>query len=159
MLAARAVERARVLGDPAALAHALRAHHWCTWGPGDLEEREASAAELLELAIELGSVELEHAARLFRIAACLERGDRRQVLDEVEAYRVFARRGRRLLVEWHAAHFDVLLELLAGDSERAETALEEAGALGRRSGYPLAVNWYAVQLYGVRRDTPRRAAA
>lgn len=156
-LAARAVERARALGDPAALAHALRAHHWCTWGPDNLEEREAGGAELLDLALRVGSVEHEHAARIFRIAVRLERGHRAALVDEVEAYRAFARRGRRLLLEWHAAHYEVLLHLLAGDPDRAETALEEARRLGQRAGYPLAVNWHAVQLYGVRRAQGRVA--
>ena len=154
-LAGRAVARARSLGDPAALAHALRAHHWYTWAPDNLEAREEGAAELLDLAVRLGNVELEHVARVSRIAASLERGDREGLLDEVEAYRSFARRGRRLLLEWHEAHYRVLVHLLAGTVDRAEAALAEARALGQRAGYALSVNWYAVQLYGVRRAQGR----
>ena len=70
VIAAQALDDARVEGDPARLAAALRARHDVEWAPGTAPERLAVLGELEAL---VGPDDLQ--LRLLRAQALLELGD------------------------------------------------------------------------------------
>jgi DNA-binding winged helix-turn-helix (wHTH) protein len=152
-----AVAMARRCGDPLTLGHVLKARHWSAWAPDNLEEREAIAAELLELAGATGSPELVDEALGFGISNALERGDGARVALHCDDYARLAARSGRLFFDWHLAHYRVMQQLLAGDADAAEAGLQRAARLGQQTGYEVASTWFGVQLYGLRSQQGRLA--
>ena len=66
-LSRQAVMMARRIGDPAVLAYTLSCRHLALWGPRDLEERLAIAAEIVGLAGAIGDRELALQGHAWRI--------------------------------------------------------------------------------------------
>lgn len=154
-LSQQAVEMARRLGDAQALATALMTRHFAIWGPGSAEERLALATELTRLGERMGNPDTTLEGRDWRIIDLLELGDVQAARVETEAFARFAdelrvpRYGRHaLLLRSAYAH----LEGNYADSERlAQLALEE----GERMQVPNSQQFFAVQLFGLRREQGR----
>jgi hypothetical protein len=92
---------ARRLGDPATLATVLYERHMATWGPDNLEERLATATEVVQLAEAAGDPVTALRGRGFLLADQLEQGDLPALERGLERYERAARELGQLHFSWH----------------------------------------------------------
>jgi DNA-binding SARP family transcriptional activator/tetratricopeptide (TPR) repeat protein len=154
-LAAEVTEIARELGSPVAVALAAGARRRAYWGPGDLERRLTDSTLLLRAAREASDVELTLQGHAWLVVDLLERGDRRGVEVQMQAFAAGAERLRQPLYLWNAAVWQAMLALLDGRLELAEQLAGGAVSSGIRSEGVTAPQYYAVQLLAVRREQDR----
>jgi len=154
-LGAEALAVARQLHDPELLCEVLRGRLWSGYSPDNLDERETLSGELLDRARARGDTVLEHDARTFRIAAALERGLRAPLERELDAYRRLRARARHPIVDFFGMHYDAAHALLDGDLVRAEPLVFGAFEQGSRTGYSVALTWFSIQTWGLRREQDR----
>jgi tetratricopeptide (TPR) repeat protein len=148
----RAVELARRLGEPAALASALSAKHLAV---GDrLDERLEISRELSQVAREAGleSYRAEsHANRHFDL---LERGDTAGARAELEAYAALANETREPTALWLSAVYQGLWLILEGRFEEAEALADET--LERAQRFDVGgASFHAIQISRVRAEQGR----
>ena len=154
-LSAEAVGMARRVGDPQALTMALRARHVVLRHPEGLEERRLVAAELIELTEREGDREQLAHALAARFQDSLEAGDRQAVDRDVAAHAALTHELRQPYFGWHAELHAALLTLLAGNVERADAHAQKALGVGQAIQVDLALQWYGVQIFLVRREQGR----
>jgi DNA-binding winged helix-turn-helix (wHTH) protein len=154
-LAREAAAMAGRLADPETRVFALRDLHFGCWAELGPDERRRIAREGIACAAASGDALLEHEALMEWIADLLEAGDRDGLDAALAAHRGVRERSRHPIPAWHGAHYEAMRALLDGDLAAAERALDGAGRLGREAGYPLALQWQALQLYGLRREQGR----
>ncbi len=150
-----ALAMARALGDPISLTAALYARHFTLWRPGTTDERLGLARELVALAQSAGVHEMELEGRAWQLFDLLEQGDMAAFSREQGVYE---RRGAGVRVPrfaWHAALLRATRAMLAGELERAEQLAQEALELGGDAEPANAAQFFALQLYHVRRDQGR----
>jgi tetratricopeptide (TPR) repeat protein len=150
-----AVEMARRIDDPATLAEVLYERHMATWGPGNLEERLAMAAEVVRLAETGGDRVMVLRGREFLMADQLELGDLPALEQELEAYDRVAQELRQLHFSWHVPLFRAGQALLGGRLEEADRLAADALALGRRARDPVAAIYHTIVLVGIRWEQGR----
>jgi tetratricopeptide (TPR) repeat protein len=85
-LSQQAVEMARRLDDPAALAYTLNARQVALWGPDNLAERIAGSKEMISLAKQVGDRELALRGQIRLMTGLLEQGDLQQADREFVTY-------------------------------------------------------------------------
>jgi tetratricopeptide (TPR) repeat protein len=132
--AAEAIERARQLGDPVALATALNAQHVTHWGPDHTNARLDGATEMLDAARRAGNRELALQARHWRVVDLLELGDGARVQAELDAYAALAAQVRLPGYTWYVPMWRATVALLAGRISEAAELARRARDLGRRAG-------------------------
>jgi eukaryotic-like serine/threonine-protein kinase len=125
-LSRQAVEMARRLGDARSLGDALGARWMAVWGPDGLDERSAVAAEILQLAHQIGDRDLEFRGRAQRAATALEAGDFLAAEAESAAYARLADELRMPVHQWAATTMQAMRALLQGSFEEAEHLAEAA---------------------------------
>lgn len=128
-LSREALEMARRLGDPTALATALRARWLAAWGPDGLEERTALSEEILDLARDTGDRDTELMGRARRITCSMEAGDIRAAQTDIAAHARLAGELGMPYQEWTAATLEAGWALLEGSLEEAERLTDEAASL------------------------------
>ena len=128
-----AVALARQAGDGRTLAGALSA--WCDVqsGPGHVDERLRTAAEMLALADTSRDGEAALTARRFRVVALLELGSP-EVHQEIEHFAVVAEALAQPLYRWYVPLFRGMQALLRGELDEAERLCAQAAALGVAAG-------------------------
>lgn len=148
-LSERALEIARVTGDPATLASCLLARHDAVWGPGTAAERLGLAGQIAEFAERAGDRERRAEGVLLRASALLELGS--------PAFRAELAEYFRLAGELRQPRHDCLvltrraaLALLDGRIGEGERLIDEASALGKRIGEPDEFNVWMSQTLGAR---------
>lgn len=143
-LARDAVEMARRVGDPTALAYSLSALCDALSGPADVEERLDAAAEIVRLAEEIRSSacgvpscttclcdpEMSLLGRRFLLVGHLERGDLAAVDHDVDAYARIAEHLRQPLYQWYVPLWRGMRALLAARFDEAEAFGLEADRIG-----------------------------
>jgi tetratricopeptide (TPR) repeat protein len=154
-LADQAVAVARRLGRPTVLGAALSARHFATWGPDSLDARLADANELLQLARDASDRALLLEARTWRIVDLLELGEFRVACGEIGAYEHLASEVGLALYEWYAEQFQAMRALAEGRFDVAEERAKRALVTGRRAGIGSAEQFFAVQMFVLRRDQGR----
>jgi tetratricopeptide (TPR) repeat protein len=138
------------IADPATLAAVLYEHHMATWGPDNLGERLAVAAEVVRLAEAAGDPVTALKGRGFLLADQLEQGDLPAVERGLKGYERAAQALGQLHFAWHVPLFRAGQELLAGRMEEAERLATEALALGRRAHDPVVAIYHMIVLVGMR---------
>ncbi|MGH7820542.1 MAG: hypothetical protein ACREQ9_12275, partial [Candidatus Binatia bacterium] len=126
-----AVEIARRVGDKQALGAALSARLSVSWGTAKVEERAASATEVLRLAEETQDRELALQAYLRRVMALIAAGDLRGADRDIEA---FTRSAEDLRQPYYLSFTHILRAVRAAMSGRfadAEAELEPRAERGR----------------------------
>ncbi|HEX2053767.1 MAG TPA: hypothetical protein VHJ78_08605 [Actinomycetota bacterium] len=146
VLSRASVGLARRLGDRATLAYALNARHLAVWGPDNLEERLALAAEIVELAQQARDFSLELAGRVWRVADLLEQGDAGAADREIEAYESLAQRVGYTQFRAHAFMLRAMQAMLRGDFADAEGLAMRSLELGERIGDANVVLSHHVQM-------------
>ena len=126
-LSAEAVATARGAGDPSALASALNARHVALWRPDRVEERLATAADMIAAARETGERHAELQASNWRVTDLFELGDMPACREEIAAPRAARRRVAPPGFQWYTPLWAAIEALLAGASRG-----RAAGRRGRR---------------------------
>jgi class 3 adenylate cyclase/tRNA A-37 threonylcarbamoyl transferase component Bud32 len=132
-LARRAVEMARRVGDPAALADVLYTTYWATWALDNAEERLDVATELLGLAENASDSKLAASGHIWRLMAVLEMGNIDEAEREFDALARLANTRRRALRRGVAARLRSMRGLLEGRYDEVEGLVgQPLGASGER---------------------------
>jgi tetratricopeptide (TPR) repeat protein len=129
-----ALDLARRLGDPAALAAALGARHVALWAPDHTPQRLDLATEMLEVARRAGDRELALQARNWRVVDLLEAGDGPGVRAELDAYAALSAEVRLPAYAWYVPMWRATLALIEGRTAEGLELSRRAHELGRRAG-------------------------
>ncbi len=133
-LAEEAVDMARRLADPAALAGALAAHCDAVAGPAYVDLREQQAGEIVALARQVPDVGLELLGLRLRVIARLERGALAAARLDVAEFERLVTRLRQPFFSWYAVLWRGLDAHLAGDLDEMAACAEEVGRLAELGG-------------------------
>ena len=155
VLADDALEIARGLGDPTALAFVLTRRQVALVGPDTLDERLATTDEVLRMGTGGRAAELE--ALTFRLHGLAELGDRAGLDHVLAVFEQKARGFRHPGFLWTAASARAAMALLEGRFADAETLAGEALALGQRVQTRTPMLNYAQQLFMLRGEQGRLA--
>jgi tetratricopeptide (TPR) repeat protein len=131
-LSTEAVAIAEKAGDTSGLGFALVARHWSLWGPQNVQERLATANDLLALAERAGDERLAMQGHRWRMMDLLELGDMDAVDIEIDAYMQIAARRRRLSDELYVHLYRAMRTMFAGDFDQAQIEGNEAARVGDR---------------------------
>ena len=156
-LSQEALSLARACRDPAALAYALNARRYASWGPDNLRERLSLGAELVRRSA--GSPELALQGYRWRIPDLAEVGDRPMLDVELAELERRATEVRQPLYIWYAAVFRTMVALVEGRLDEAERLSGHALALGRRAQSGPAEIYYAAHRYTLCLERGRPAEA
>jgi tetratricopeptide (TPR) repeat protein len=154
-LSRQAVEIARRLGDPRALAYALDGRFAAILWPENPEQRLSVAEELVEVADAVGDLERAVQARYYRAGmTMLELGDVAAVKEELRVIGAAADELRQPAQRWIVAATWATLALFEGRFADAERLVREAIELGEVAQASDAVLSHSVQLFtlGMLRD-------
>src|SRR5262249_45413734 len=135
-LARAAIEMARRVGDPRALAYVLSATPWAIGGPDDVAERLMRADELIRLADEAGDERLAAEGHTWKAGYYLEIGDIAAADRELATQQRLAETSRQAYYRWTAALNQGGRAVLDGRVDESER-LFERGVFGLRVGGPL----------------------
>ena len=133
-LSAEAVATARRAGNGRALASALNARHVALWRPDRVEERLATAAEMIAAARATGERHAELQARNWRVADLFELGDMPAFRQEAARHARLADDLRLPSFQWYTPLWSAVEALLAGRFEEAGALAAEAKEHGVRAG-------------------------
>ncbi len=150
-----ALEMARRLGDPLALADVLAQHIWALEGPARLEARIATAREVAELAGRMGDLALATTATILEIPNQLERGDR-DALNRL--HQRLGQQNRELgepYHHWLHATAGAMMALLDGDLPGSEAAAHHALELAKQGQCQDGPRAFGGQLLAVRIEQDR----
>jgi tetratricopeptide (TPR) repeat protein len=145
-----AVAMARRLGDIATLAFVLDFRLKAVWGPGGIEERLSTAAEILALAQASGDRRLELEGRRWKVMSLLELGDVGAADREIAAVTHIADELRDPLYRWQSLVWRGMRASLDGEFARAEALATEALAAGERVQSHISNPVYLGQVFGIR---------
>ena len=154
-LSEEAVAIARRLDDPPTLAACLDARHYALWRPENVEERLEVAAELREIAEQIGDPELELEGAGWTVVDLLELGDVEGADIQISAASDLADALQLPLYRWWTAVMRCTRAQIAGDFALAEKLAGEALELGQRGQAESATNYYAMALFNIRREQGR----
>jgi tetratricopeptide (TPR) repeat protein len=149
-LSREAVAMARRLGDTATLAFALDFRLKAVWRAGGVEERLATAAEILSLSQSNGDRHLELEARRWKVVSLLEQGDVVAADREIAAVTRIAEEVRDPLYRWQSLVWRAMRAALSGAFARAEELAGEALAAGERVQSHVSTPVYLGQVFGLR---------
>lgn len=131
-LSREAVAMARRLGDHATLAFTLNSSLKAVWAPGGVEERLATAGEILALSAVSGDRSLELEARRWNVVSLLEQGDVPAADREIAAVGRLAEELRDPLYRWQSLVWRSMRAALEGRFASAEELAAAALAAGER---------------------------
>jgi len=153
---AEAVAAARRLGDPTTLARTLVQAHFTRGGVPATDILDM-LAEAQALAAEVGEVEVDAQARLWRCIILVASGGLEQARGELVSQGAAAHRARQPFINYINEYLGSTLALSTGHLEAAAAAAERANEWGRHlRGGDVSVN-YGIQMFGVRREQGRLA--
>lgn len=147
-LSDEALALARGLGDPTTLGFVLSRRLVGLLGPDALDERLATADEILRAGSPSHGAELE--ALGARVDALAERGDRAGLDCALAVFDQKARASREPFFLWTAASLRAALALLEGRYAEAEMLAGEALAIGRGAQTRTPLLRFAQQLFNLR---------
>lgn len=145
-----AIEMARRTGDKGALAEALNARRYLLWHSAGIDERLATATELVAVADAAGETELSLRGHSWRIIDLLEAGDLASAEAAAERHARLAEELRQPLFLSEAVKWRGLRALRESRFDDAERSIAEFAGLAQNVPDPLPAQTAAVQLYGLR---------
>jgi DNA-binding SARP family transcriptional activator len=154
---AQALGSARRMDDAGTLAYALAGYNAANRSPDYTRRQVELSTELIAVAADAGDLERKADGHEHRASALIELGDVCGAKADLAAHAQLAKELAQPSQEWFAKVYDALVSLLEGDLATAETAMDEARAVGERAhGWNAAVS-YGLQLYMLRREQGRLA--
>jgi tetratricopeptide (TPR) repeat protein len=157
LLSEEAVEIARSAGDPTTLAYTLVARYAALWSPGNVEERLAIAAELVDLAESIGDKEREVEGHGFRLHALLELGEIDAADADLAARARLTEEMRQPAQLWVQLVLESMRSLFVGSFRQAEETIQQALELGQRAQGDEARAIFEFQRFVLRRAQGRLA--
>jgi tetratricopeptide (TPR) repeat protein len=154
-LSAEATALAHELGDGRSRAYACAARRRAFWEPTQLEERLSASTELLTLARQAGDLELELQGHAWLVVDLLELGDHDGVEAQIAAFAAGAHQLRQPVYLWNAAVWRAMRTLLAGRIGEADELAHQALMAGAHVEAVTATQYYAIQLFSIRRQQDR----
>jgi tetratricopeptide (TPR) repeat protein len=151
----QAVQMARRLDDPAALAATLRASLSARWRPENLGARIAAAAEVIRLAEEVGDRTLVLEASSWRLFDLMELGDLSAVDVQLGAHRGLAEELHQPFYLSVKVSFQAMRVIFEGRFVEGERLAQEALAIGQRLRGQDAFGVFGVQMFTLRREQGR----
>jgi class 3 adenylate cyclase len=149
-LADEAIEIAREVDAPEALAAALLRKIFIPTGPGATPQRLEIADDMIELGERCDDREAVVRGHAYRLWAFLELGDIPAVDRELKIYARLADELRMPEHIWHTYALRGMRALLAGDMEDAERLALDSRRAGDRAEQPLAEQYYGIQMTQIR---------
>ena len=149
-LASRAIEIARVAGDPVALAHTLAYACWTAWVPHTLKERQRLIDELVEITQRLEDPWLSFRAAYLRLMAGVEAGERVAVESGLATVQALAASVPEPFITWTRLLHESNVALMEGDLQATEQWAIQALREGTAAGQPDALLIFGVQIADVR---------
>lgn len=147
-LSQQAVEMARRMGDFETLMLALDRRNWALLGPDHVEERLASASEMMRLDREAIDEKATGGGHVWHLVASLELGDIAAVDAELEEFE-----------QWFHPRWVAMLRamraLLDGRFEAAEALAVEALSMGQRARVTNALGAFGGQMFILRWEQGR----
>jgi class 3 adenylate cyclase/tetratricopeptide (TPR) repeat protein len=150
LLSREAVEVARRVGDPAALAYALNVSLWAVHYPLNVEDHLAAAAEVVRLAGEANDKEMALSGHYFRLLGLLMLGDLPAVDMEIETYSRLAEELRQPLYMRNAFTFRAMRALLVGRFQEGERLAQQGLAMGRRVDEQTTLQFFGIHMFVLR---------
>ncbi len=154
-ISAEAVDVARRAGDLRALGEAMSSNYLARGGFSSIEERLASANEVLQIAEETASIEGRFWGHWQRLGAVLDMGDIERVDVELAAIRSAAEEFRQPFYLYFIPLLDAMRALAGGCWSDAETLIQQALATGQGPHGLAAVGMFGAQLFPLRREQGR----
>ena len=153
-LSLQAIDMARRVGDKTALAFALDGRGQALAGPDNIEQRLATATELVRLADDegVGHLAIANQAHMLRLSILLELGDLPEVDREIEHCSALAEELRAPFYVWTSNLVQAMRAIMEGRFEEAQELAQEAFAVGQRAGNPTAIQAFGAQTLLMRRD-------
>jgi hypothetical protein len=131
-LAREALQMARRVGEPGALAYALSAEHVTIWSPATLEERLALATEQVRCAEQAGDSELAFQGHVWRLIDYAAQGNRARVDAELAACGRLAGRLKEPFYAWMVQVYVWFCALLEGNFAEAQQLANAGLGMGER---------------------------
>jgi class 3 adenylate cyclase len=153
-LSAEAVAVARRVGDPVALGNALDHRNYAMWGPGGAGDRADAGREIVALAREAGSLELELRGHDWVMIGAGVQGDLRLHDDALIAFARVADELRRPRNQWYARTRRAGRTVLAGDLDEGARLARSALAEGFRLGEADALGVYTGAMWAYWLERP-----
>jgi DNA-binding CsgD family transcriptional regulator len=154
-LSRQSVEMARRVDDPLALYTALRVSLFACQKPEDIEERLASATQMLKLAEEAGDKEMIAEARGWHLDGLLALGDIQALDRELEIYAQIAAEVRQPFYVYTLLVKKATRAILAGRFDEGERFACQALTIGQRVQAENAEGTFGVQMFTLRRGQGR----
>lgn len=154
-LSAEAVEIARRIGDPGALAYALTGRWAAMLGPRFAPGRGDDPAELVAAVQASGDPELAFEGRLHAMLEALTDGDAARAMRLLDEMDRIAGVLQQPAQRWAVAAGRATFGLLQGRFDEAEAATAEAATYGERSQSWDAVVFARMQSFALRREQGR----
>lgn len=148
-LSRHSMEMARRIGDPAALAYALKSRHFSLGGERP-EERLGISTEIVRMAERAGDLELEFAGHSARLMDFLDLGDIRGVDAELVQLELRATALGQPIHHWARLVRQGMRAMLAGRFGEGERLANEALTVGLRSRDPNVMAYFGVQMITMR---------
>ncbi len=149
-LSTKAVEMARRVGDPGALAQALYGRIISLGSPESIAERLEMATELIEIAEKAGDVERRLLGLRLRIASSFQLGQLKSARNDVRTYEKVAERAKLALYTWLTPILESTWSLAEGRVDEAEALVRRGVEQGRKAGDPNAERFTVAPLLAVR---------
>src|SRR5439155_8516155 len=149
-LVKRAVAMARRVGDPATLRYVLMRRLFASILIDELDERLATAAELVEAAERARDLDVLAQGRVSHGSILLERGDIRGFAWSAAALERLASDLRKPVWSWYARVQSAAAAAIEGRFEEAERAANEARAIGQEALPYAAPAYFASQMLMLR---------
>lgn len=145
-LSRQAIEMAERVGDPFAMADALRSRQLTRSGPDGVHDRLEAAERLLAASRHTGRQEDALWARLWRVDAFFELADLNAVDAELAIIEAQVERTHLELFRWHLARTLACRADIAGRFADSERWAREARAIGDRLGVDFAEGTFQGQM-------------
>ena len=149
-LSQQAVELARRAGDAATLAYALNARRLVLWGPENVEERLCDAAEIIQLAEEIGDWETALRGYIWRITDLVELGDFQTANQEIATYTQRAEQLKQPFYLWVLTAWKAMQAGMEGRFTEAEQLAHQALTIGQRAQDADAAQYFTAQMLAFR---------
>ena len=154
-LSREALEIARTVDEPGTLAWVLDGRHAAIWGTATIEDRLATAEELVRTAGRIGDREREFQGHHYRFVAMLEACDRVGVRAELEAQVRLAEELRQPAQLAYVSCCRGTLAALEGRFDEAEELAGRTFEAARRAFGSMADVWVRIQRFAVLRARGR----
>jgi predicted ATPase len=155
--ARQAVEIARRIGEPGALAYALSALHYTLGAVERLDERLLISSELLDVATRAGMKDFQNFGHSSMHFDLLEKGDAARARVHLAGYVAIAKQTREPVLLWLSTVFQGLWATLEGRFDEAERLADEALECARKFDHTGGPQFHAIQISRVRAEQGRLA--